>query len=130
MNGGTDLSSLLANLTPELVEGEFVFLTRPYGSSEDSNLEPIATFREREGLTLIVARSAAENAGESYAGVFRMITLQVHSSLEAIGLTAAVSTKLTEKKISANVIAAFHHDHVFVPVERAEDAIKALLELQ
>jgi hypothetical protein len=131
MNGETDLDSLLAHLKPELLEGEYVFLTCPdANSSEFQNLEPIATFREKEGLTVVVLRSVADGVGAKYCGIFRMITLQVHSSLDAVGLTAAVATKLAEKGISANVMAAFHHDHIFVPADRADDAMKALSELQ
>lgn len=131
MSGGTDLEALLANLNPVLADGEFVFLTFPDASFGDgSELNPVASFVESEGLSLIVPRERAESAGEEFDRVFRMITLRVHSSLEAVGLTAAVAAKLADKGISANVIAAFHHDHVFVPADRAVDAMKALQELQ
>lgn len=131
MSGITDLQLLLSTLNPVLADGEFVFLTQS-GQERDAAaaLNPIAIFQETEGLSLIVSRIEAQDAGQAYQGVYRMITLQVHSSLEAVGLTAAVAEKLAEKGISANVVAAFHHDHVFVPTEKADAAIGALQELQ
>lgn len=93
------------------------------------HLEPIATFKELEGLTLVLTKDKADNAGLNYEGVFRQITLTVHSSLDAVGLTAAVSTKLAAKGISANIIAAYYHDHIFVSSEQAEQALLALKEL-
>lgn len=92
-------------------------------------LEPIATFIESEGLTLVLTKDKADESGLNYEGIFRQITLAVHSSLQAVGLTAAVSTKLTAKGISANVIAAYYYDHVFVPSDKAEAALRALKEL-
>ena len=97
--------------------------------AEYVNLVPIATFVESEGLTLVLTKNKADEADLHYEGVFRQITLMVHSSLEAVGLTAAVSTKLTSKGISANVIAAYYHDHIFVSDVKAEQALSALREL-
>ena len=74
-------------------------------------------------MTLLLERQCAEQAGFRFAGVYRKITLGVHSSLQAVGLTAAVSTALAGQGISANMIAACHHDHVFVPAQRAEEAL-------
>ncbi len=89
----------------------------------------MASFREAEGLTLLVTKEDADKAGFNYESVFRGITLTVHSSLEAVGLTAAVSGKLAEEGISANMIAAYYHDHIFVPAEEADAALSALEEL-
>ena len=88
------------------------------------------TFREAEGLTLLIAPAEARALGLPDRPLFRRITLGVHSSLEAVGLTAAVSAALTEAGISANLVAAFHHDHVFVPADRAEAALACLRRLQ
>jgi hypothetical protein len=93
------------------------------------SLLPVATFAEAAGLTLVLSAATADSAGMHYDEQFRQITLTVHSSLQAVGLTAAVSTKLTEKGISANVIAAYYHDHIFVPVAQAEQALLALQEM-
>ena len=130
MSGQTDLTELISNLQPTLDADDFVFVILPearYGGGAE--LEPIASFQEREGLTLVVRKGQADQARLSYHGCFRKITLQVHSSLQAVGLTAIVATSLRRAGISANVIAAFHHDHVFVPAERSEEAIRILSSL-
>lgn len=122
-----NLATLLTNLAPELNPGEFVFCTVATGALEDfAKLSPLATFQEAEGLTLVLSKETAEQAGLSYEGLMRCITLTVHSSLEAVGLTAAVSSALADAGISANVIAAYYHDHIFVPAERAEEALHVL----
>jgi hypothetical protein len=129
-SGKRNLDELLASLEPILLDGEFAFVTfpeTPYGAHAELN--PVAAFAEAEGLTLVVPRHQAQVAGLRFEGVFKMITLNVHSSLTAVGLTAAVAEALTRRGISANVVAAFHHDHVFVPAERAEEALRALEEL-
>jgi uncharacterized protein len=127
MSGLVNLDELLAAMAPVLRDGEFVCVTFPDGSyGAHANLHPIAAFSEREGLALIVPRDQAAAAGLSFDVVLRMITLNVHSSLAAVGLTAAVARTLTERGISANVVAAFYHDHVFVPADRAQDALLAL----
>jgi len=80
-------------------------------------------------MTLIVEKASAKGAGLHFDEVFNKITLQVHSSLEAVGLTAAVSTALANENISANVIAAYYHDHIFVPKKDSTEALRALLLL-
>lgn len=130
MAGETDLNKLLASLAPHLMAGDFVFCTVKGGTYGDfAELSPMACFRETEGLTLLVTRESADNAGFSYQSIYKGITLKAHSSLEAVGLTAAVSGKLAQRGISANVIAAYYHDHIFVPVEKADKALLALNEL-
>ncbi|HEY4442592.1 MAG TPA: ACT domain-containing protein [Candidatus Elarobacter sp.] len=128
MDAQIDLGTLLAALDPELVPGDYVFcrLRTP------GELPPgvaFATIAEDEGTTAIVRRADAERAGLERSAPFRRITLQVRSSLTAIGLTAAVATALARRGIPANVVAAFHHDHVFVPAEQAGEAIDALRAL-
>jgi len=129
MSGVTDLTELLRSMRPELQAPEYVFCTVTSQTEEVLALNPLATFRESEGLTLVQLKSDAERAGLAFNGSFRQITLTVHSSLEAVGLTAAVATKLASEGISANVIAAFYHDHIFVPSKQAELALSALKEL-
>ncbi len=129
MSGITDINELLSSMQPALVDELFVFCTVKGQLAEYVNLAPIATFIESEGLTLVLTKDKADEAGLQYEGVFQQITLTVHSSLEAVGLTAAVSTKLTSKGISANVIAAYYHDHIFVSADKAEQALSALKEL-
>jgi hypothetical protein len=130
MTGETDLKKLLSTLSPQLLDDEYIFCTFPgAGYGEYANLAPFAAVQEPVGLTLVVPRSKADAAGIGYAAVFRAITLQVHSSLEAVGLTAAVSGKLAEVGISANLIAGYYHDHIFVPIVQAQDALQALADL-
>lgn len=129
MVGETDLSKLLASLAPHLMDGDFVFCTiRDAKYGDFAELLPIASFHEAEGLTLLVAKENADKAGFNYESIFKGITLKVHSSLEAVGLTAAVSSKLSERGISANVIAAYYHDYIFVQAEKADAALSALNE--
>ena len=130
MAGEADLDKLLVLLQPSLLPGDFVFCTvanLKYGDLAE--LQPIASYQEAEGLTLVLDKQAADDAGLAYDSVFNCITLMVHSSLNAVGLTAAVSSKLAASGISANVIAAFYHDHVFVPKNKARLALQLLTEL-
>ena len=126
MSGITELSELLASMKPILIESEFDFCTVTGELKEYVDLQPKATFIEAEGLTLILEKKVAEKAQLAFSGCFRQITLTVHSSLEAVGLTAAVSAKLAEHNISANVVAAYYHDHIFVHASKADAAMIAL----
>lgn len=131
MNGLTDLQELLASADPVLDPKEYVFATFSGAHYADlASLSPLASFQEQEGLSLVIERSVAEAAGVSSHGIFRKISLSVHSSLEAVGLTAAISRQLAERGISANIIAARYHDHIFVPIERAEEALQVLQDLR
>lgn len=130
MTGEKDLKKLLKSMSPELLDGEVVFCTFPdahYGAYP--KLEPLASIREAEGLTLVIQKSKADEHHLGYESVFRQITLNIHSSLDAVGLTAAFSNQLSVYGISANVIAGYYHDHIFVQSELAEKALQALLEL-
>lgn len=113
---------MIAGMSPDLCPGVFVFVT---GADEAMIPRAIAMFREAEGLSLVLPAEVAPGAGPR----MRLITLQVHSALDGVGLTAAVSTALADAGIPANVVAAFHHDHVFVPEALAEMALAALLAL-
>lgn len=128
MSGITDLDELLASMKPQLLEQKFVFCSVSGELKDYLSLVPVATFVEPEGLTLVLPQEKALEAGLDYESSFRQIMLSVHSSLDAVGLTAAVSSKLATKGISANVIAAFYHDHIFVQSEKAEAAMSALKE--
>ncbi len=129
MSGESNLAVLLASMQPVLLDAEYVFTSIESGRYGDlAELNPIAMFSEEEGMTLVLERQSAEAAGIAIEAVFKCITLTVHSSLDAVGLTAAFSAKLGEHGISANVIAGYYHDHIFVQAERATDAMAALLE--
>ena len=130
MTGETSLQALLASMAPELIEGEFVFCSFDSARYGDrAELAPIASMSEQEGLTLVIPAAQADAHGITYDTAFRCITLQVHSSLEAVGLTAAFSNKLTEHGLSANVIAGFYHDHIFIQSDVVDHALAALREL-
>lgn len=123
--GETDLAVLLRSMSPELLGGEWFFATVEPGMTVDA----AATVREPEGLSVVVNQREAERLGATTTHAYRWITLRVHSSLEAVGLTAAVSAALTTHGISCNVIAGAFHDHLLVPVARADDAMRALRQL-
>lgn len=129
MTGIIEIETLLHSLKPELMVGEYVFCTVAGELAQHVHLNPLATFREGEGLTLVLEKNVAQRDKMVFEGVYKQITLSVHSSLDAVGLTAAVSSKLTSHGISANVIAAYYHDHIFVQKENAELALSALQEL-
>lgn len=130
MSGESDLSTLLATLAPVVSPQVYVFLSRPLAAyGVGGELDPIATFSEKEGLTLIVPQERADAAGQNYDGEYALISLSVHSDLQAVGLTAAISGALSERGISANIVAAFYHDHLFVPLSRVDDAVDALSQL-
>ena len=128
MAGTTDLAQLLRTLEPVLRDGEFVYATVV---EVPAGLPVEATVREPEGLTIVVRRDAADIHGIPYDYVAAWITLTVHSSLEAVGLTAAFATALGREGISCNVLAGHHHDHILVATadaERAMDVLRGLAE--
>jgi hypothetical protein len=94
-----------------------------------AGLTPVATVLEAEGTTLVLPAEQARGAGLAESSGYRWITLMVPSALDAVGLTAAVATALTAEGVSCNVIAGFHHDHLFVPVDAATRAMAALDKL-
>lgn len=124
-----DLSALLRHMRPELRPGTFVFCTIPTNERIPSALNPLLTFREQEGTTLVILREEAEAAGLRHAFASRLITLTVHSALDAVGFLAAITARLAEAGISVNAVSAYHHDHLFVPVDRADDAMALLHEM-
>lgn len=128
MSGETDLRRLLAGLDPLRREGEYVFVTLP-DRNVPPGVEPVFLFDEDEARTVVLPLDEALGAG--LAGEFSCawITLRIHSSLEAVGMMAAVATALAEAGISCNAVSAYYHDHIFVPYDRADDAVRALREL-
>ncbi len=123
----SDLTTLIREMSPRLNNGAYVFACVT-GSIPDG-LEPCAVIREDDGTTLIVPQQQADSHGIEYAFVAAWITLEIQSALDAVGLTAAISVALAAAGISANVVAGFHHDHIFVPVERGAEAVQILAEL-
>jgi hypothetical protein len=130
MAGEKDLKKLMRSLSLYLMDDEFVFCTIKDATYGDfAELFPLASFCEEEGLSLLLKKEDADKACFNYESIFKCITLKVHSSLDAVGLTAAVASKLARRGISANVMAAYYHDHIFVPAEKAELALSALKRL-
>lgn len=125
MSGETDLNKLIASMRPQLHPGEYVFCTVSNGDLPDA-IQPVGLFREPEGVTLILPKQQAEALAIPYAFVSAWITLTVHSALEAVGLTAAIAQALTQAEISCNVVAAYYHDHLFVPIKDAQRAMAVL----
>jgi uncharacterized protein len=123
----SNLEVLLRTMQPVLNPKSYVFTIVPLGSRLPDGV--LGMFHEAEGLTLILEQSRADELKLEYSAVFAWISLSVVSSLEAVGLTAAFATALTKAGISCNVVAAFYHDHIFVPFSRAEDAMQVLLAL-
>jgi uncharacterized protein len=125
MSGEKDLQQLLKSMKPEHNFGDYVFCK--VEKLEDVNLNDIEMlFREKEAITLILKKEIADKLKLDYSVVMSWITLTVHSSLEAVGLTAAFSKALSEKEISCNVVAAFYHDHIFVNKKDSDEAMKIL----
>lgn len=122
--GQTDLTTLLAELRPEVRAGEFVMVT-----TTTHELAAEAMVVEDEGTTLVVRKTTADAFRLEHSTVFAWITLSVHSSLVAVGLTAAVAGALAARGIPANVLAGYYHDHLLVPQERVDEAMAALADL-
>ncbi len=129
MAGEKNLTALLQSMKPKLVEEDYVFCSVSIERVAALNLTPVCQFRELEGITLIITKQQAEQANINYEFVCRMITLLVHSSLEAVGFLAAITNKLAENEISVNAVSAYYHDHLFIPVDKAEQAIQILTEM-
>jgi hypothetical protein len=123
-----DLASLIRSMRPALRPEIFVFTSLP-DETVPAAIKPVMIFREAEGLTAIVTREEAAAARLAAAFPCRMITLNVHSALEAVGFLAAVGTLLADAGIAVNPVSAFHHDHLFVPLDRAEEALRILKEM-
>ncbi|WP_433813114.1 ACT domain-containing protein [Flavobacterium johnsoniae] len=125
MSGEKDLQTLLKSMRPEHKSGDYVFCK--VQKLENLNLDEIAMiFREDEAITLILKKETADKLNLEYSVVMSWITLSVHSSLEAVGLTAAFSKALSDHEISCNVVAAFYHDHIFVNKKDITQAMKIL----
>jgi hypothetical protein len=129
LDASRNLATLLATMAPSLNYGVYVYSSVPHGS-DISRLSVIATMREAEGLTVVVAEDVAVSAGLPVLFRCAWITLTVHSDLQAVGLTAAFAKALGDQGISSNVVAGAYHDHIFVPYDEAARAMAALQNLQ
>jgi hypothetical protein len=128
MSGETDIRTLLKNMTPVLNEGQYVFCTVD-DPGKLSQYDIIGLFRESEGFTIILNKQIADQHNLKYNYIAAWITLTIHSSLDAVGLTAAFSNALADASISCNVVAAYYHDHIFVDIKDAGKALHVLRQL-
>ena len=127
MSDNFELDDLLKHLSPELHRDSFVFCSLPQTSLAQAEIyQPISVYQEKEGLSLVIQQHTADTMAVKYSAVFALITLNIYSDLNAVGLSAAVSGALAKRGISCNIVAAYHHDHVFVPQERAQEAMDIL----
>lgn len=129
MSGEKDLTQLIKNMNPELRDGEFVFASLDRKDVKSKGLNPVFTFIEDEGLSLIIRQMDAEINNIPYDSVFKMITLNIHSSLNAVGFFAVILNELAKQNISVNPVSAFYHDHLFIPKEKAETAMVVLRKI-
>ncbi|MEM7285068.1 MAG: ACT domain-containing protein [Actinomycetota bacterium] len=128
MAGETDLQAMLDTLTVTRRAGTYVFVTLPEPVALGDGVD--AVLEEAEGVTVVATRDAALDRGWPFDFEAAWLTLDVHSALEAVGLTAAFSSALGAQGIPCNVLAGFHHDHLLVPADRADDAIACLRGLR
>lgn len=128
MSGEMDLRTLLRNMEP-VRHGEYAFCVLDGATYKALPVHPLATFQEQEGLTVILPQSDADRLRLSYSYVGSLITLNVHSNLNAVGFLARITHKLGSSGISMNAFSPVHHDHIFVKPEDADRAMNLLLEL-
>ena len=128
MGGETDLGTLLGAMSARMADGVYVFATVPSGAVPQG-LAPRMMFREAEGTTLILRREEAEAHGIAFEFPSRMITLNIHSSLEAVGFIAHIAGILAQHNMGVNPVSAYYHDHLFVPEDRAGDAMVVLEQI-
>ncbi len=129
MSGETDLRTLLDSMRPELAPAHYVFATLPPNETLPTNLDSVMRFREREGTTLILEEHVAHEHGIAFTFRSRMITLDIHSSLDAVGFLAFISARLAAAGLAVNPVSGYFHDHLFVPADRAEEAMAILNQI-
>jgi len=128
MTGEMDLDLLIREMKPERNPGEYVFCSLD-PQDVPVNLDIVGWFREKEGLTVILSKTQADEQSLPYSFVSAWITLTIHSSLEAVGLTAVISQALAHAGISCNIVAGYYHDHLFIPIRDADRALAILQSL-
>lgn len=126
MNGETNLDILLSQMQPVLDQTTYVFATSAGNRTE---LRPLMTFQEDQEYTLILSQACADAAGLDYVFACKRITLTVHSSLEAVGFIARVASHLAAAGMGVNPVSGYYHDHLFVPAQRADEAMDLLRAL-
>lgn len=128
ISGEQNLSELLRTLSATLVDGIYVFATIPNDPLPE-HITPRMVFQEAEGTTLILLKADADAQAIAYEFPCRMITLDVHSSLEAVGFIARIATELAKQGMGVNPVSGYFHDHLFVPDGREKDAMQILARI-
>ena len=128
MSGETHLNTLIASMSAVLVDGLYAFATVP-ATAPPLSITPRMMFQEAEGTTYILLKSQADALGMAYELPCRIITLNIHSSLEAVGFMARIATELAKHEMGVNPVSGFYHDHLFVPDGREHDALGVLAEM-
>ena len=119
----------MSDLQPDLLIDNYVFCTFPHKKYGDlEHLSPIGFFQENEGITLVITEKMANLHNLSFEGIFKCISLKLISTLSSVGLIKKIANLLANKDISANIYAGYYHDHIFVPLERADEAFMLLSE--
>ncbi|MCP4343379.1 MAG: ACT domain-containing protein [Desulfobulbaceae bacterium] len=129
MAGESNLHILLGAMKPEMQVCEYVFCSATESDFQQVYGAALGVFREQEGLSIILGREEADRLQLEYTYVARMITLAVHSSLDAVGFLAMITARLAAHSISVNVVSAYYHDHLFVQADRADDALGILEDI-
>jgi len=124
-----NLKALLRTMKPSLMEGTYAYVSIPKGQAIPPRLSPVMTFREPEGWSLLLEQKEAVTSGFAPSFLCRGLSLNIHSSLYAVGFLAVISERLAKASISINIASAYHRDYIFVPMDRAEDALKVLRQL-
>ncbi|MBU2524230.1 ACT domain-containing protein [Patescibacteria group bacterium] len=128
MSGISNLQSLLKSMSPKLQEGVFVFCTLSHDDLKKISVTPQMTYKEKEGISVVLKEEEAKTEGLQYEYTWSLITLNVHSDLDAVGFLAAILPKLGEAGISVNVVSAYYHDHLFIPADKSSAAMNVLQE--
>jgi len=128
MAGEENLHVLLSSMTATLVDEIYVFVTLN-NIQLPAKVKPRMMFEEVKGTTYILHKEDAEDAGLDYEFPSRMITLNIHSSLEAVGFIARIATELAKADMGVNPVSGFFHDHLFVPDGRHSEALQILEQL-
>ncbi|MDQ3263252.1 MAG: ACT domain-containing protein [Myxococcota bacterium] len=129
LSGEKNLRALLRSMRPALLEGTYAYVSVPKDQPIPARLSPVMSFREPEGWSLLLEQKEAVTSGLVATYLCRGISLNVHSSLYAVGFLAVIAERLAKATISINIASAYYRDYIFVPMDRAEDALQLLRKL-
>ena len=123
----SNLKDIIKNINPVILDGEYVYVSFEFDLIQKKDCHKIfSIINEKEGVCAIIEKEYADRVNAKYDAVFSIITLQVYSSLNSVGLTEYVSSICHELNVPCNVIAGLHHDHILVPTNKAQDVVLKL----